>query len=286
MHCSQLSGHAASGDGQGLRIRRQMYVSGAKTTNQSPPNPKCCSSLCNRMMGSGSSICGQEMLCFPPSPVEGKSTGFVFCTAETQRGWNDSPERKYQAKQGVSPSYSKDQVGIKLLKHPFCFICHKSEKNSSLRKLKWRKAACLAHTWPGGKAEESGCCQSVPACARTLLHALARGEGELFKAGVVSGCWIAFIMVDGRLWYCGKMCSHGNWKLFYPELEWKLKGCLSYGPLLQLFHPTLRARYVWIILIWMQGSCNMRRRRKDNLVSLSCEDAAGNHMMLCGHWGF
>jgi len=31
-----------------------------------------------------------------------------------------------------------------------------------------------------------------------LLCALARGEGELFKAGVVSGCWIALIMVDGR----------------------------------------------------------------------------------------
>lgn len=85
-----------------------------------------------------------------------------------------------------------------------------------------------------------------------LLCACARGEGELFKAGVVSGCWMVVIMVGGRLWYCEKMCSRGNWKLFYPELDWKLKLCLSCGPLLQLFQPKLRAHYIWIILIWMR----------------------------------
>lgn len=50
----------------------------------------------------------------------------------------------------------------------------------------------------------------MPVGACMLLCGSARGEGEVFKVGVVSGCWIAVIMVDGRLRYCGKMCSHGN----------------------------------------------------------------------------
>lgn len=119
----------------------------------------------------------------------------------------------------------------------------------------------------------------MPPCADILLCVLVRGEDELFKAGLLAGCWIVFIAVDGRLWYCGKMCSHGNWKLFSPEQELKMKVCFAHGPLLQLFHPALRCHYVWVILIWMQGFFSIRRR-KDKLGSLSCEYAVGNQSFV------
>lgn len=93
---------------------------------------------------------------------------------------------------------------------------------------------------PARSSTESFC-----ACVCMLLCVCARG------AGAVLGCWIALIMVHGRLWYCGKTCSMVT-DLFYPEMERKLKLCLSYGPLLQVFHPALRAHYIWITLIWMR----------------------------------
>lgn len=34
----------------------------------------------------------------------------------------------------------------------------------------------------------------------------------------------------------------------------------------------------------MQGFFDLRKR--DDLVSFGCEDAVGNHMMLCWHWRF
>lgn len=50
---SQLPGHAASGDGQGLGSEGRGMAVVRKQTNQSP-NPNRCSSLYNRMRGSGS----------------------------------------------------------------------------------------------------------------------------------------------------------------------------------------------------------------------------------------
>lgn len=92
---------------------------------------------------------------------------------------------------------------------------------------------------PASSSKESFC-----ACVR--MHApvcLCKRSRGCF------GVLIALIMVDGRLWYCGKTCSMVT-DLFYPEMEWKLNLCLSYGPLLQVFHPALRAHYIWITLIW------------------------------------
>lgn len=85
----------------------------------SSTNPKCCGNLCNRMMGSGSFHLwpGDAML---PSISFGRTnTEFVFCTAEAHWCWNDSPEWQCQVKQGVSLSYLKAHIGIKVLKHPF-----------------------------------------------------------------------------------------------------------------------------------------------------------------------
>lgn len=59
VHCSQLSGHAASGgwpEGLGSEGRCMSVVpkQANKQKSPKPTNPKCCSNLCNRMMGSGS----------------------------------------------------------------------------------------------------------------------------------------------------------------------------------------------------------------------------------------
>lgn len=67
------------GGGWGLRIWRQVYASGAKTSKQSPQNLQTSNAAVIYVTGwwaLAACICGQEMLCFPPSPLERKSTGF------------------------------------------------------------------------------------------------------------------------------------------------------------------------------------------------------------------
>lgn len=83
------------------------------------------------------------------------------------------------------------------------------------------------------------------------------------------GCWIALIVVDGRLWYCGKMCSHGNSAVLPRDgveaeavpFLWSLTTSFSSSTKssLCLNHIGLDKRFF---------------STRQNLVSLSCKNAA------------